>query len=432
MKLWTKGLAALALGVALATPALAQEAATGAATPNTEISGTISVWTWPNNDRTFAALMPTFNAAYPNITVNVQGFPNANDAYLNNLQRALLSGSGPDVAMIEIAQLALLRERPQWVDLAQAPYNAGEFIEDFAPFTVSNVTLPDGKIVALPKHTGPGGMFYRRDIFEEAGLPTDPAEVAELLSDWDAFIEEGKKLVVPNERWLIGNGEEILRAMIAQTGISYFDAEGNLQFDQPVFREALERVREAGEAGLISPFTAWSPEWQGAFQRGQLATVLYGNWFGGLLKRAYATDQSGQWAVAAAPGTEGNRSFNSGGDYIGILETSQNKEAAWAFVHWLVTNDESLKQQYQNDDLYPAYMPALEQDWMNFADPYYGEQNVNEIFAPVQAELIPVELDARDTVAIAAMRTAINNVARGVATVDEALAAAKAEVEARM
>jgi ABC-type glycerol-3-phosphate transport system substrate-binding protein len=428
MNIWNKAFATTALAIVMAGPALAQEATA----PSSDISGTISVWTWPNNDRTLAALMPTFNEAYPNITVNVQGFPTANDAYLNNLQRAMLSNSGPDVAMIEIGMMALLRDRPHWADLREAPFIASELMDEFAPFTVQNVTLDDGKIVALPKHTGPGGMFYRRDIFEEVGLPTDPTEVSALFADWDAFITEGQKLVIPNERWVIGNGEEIVRAMMAQEGVSLFDTEGNLQFDHPIFRASLEKVKEAADAGMISPFAAWTPEWQGAFQRGQLATVLYGNWFGGLLKRAYATDQSGQWAVATAPGVNGNRSFNSGGDYIGILENSENKEAAWAFIQWLVTNDESLKQQFQNDDLYPAYSPAGEAEWLNFEDPYYGGQNVNEIFAPVQAELIPFTLNPLDNVAMTAMRTAIDNVARGVSTVDEAIEAAKAEVQARM
>lgn len=426
MKTVLKGLAALALAGAASVPALAQEAA------DTSISGTVNVLTWPNNDRTFQALLPAFNQAYPNITVNIQGIPQANNAYLNAVQRAMLAGGGTDVAMIEIGMMALLRDKPQWVDLSQAPYNAGEFINDFAGFTVANVTLPDGKIAALPKHTGPGGMFYRSDIFAEAGLPTDPTEVGALFADWDAFITEGKKLVIPNERWVIGNGEEIVRAMMAQAGVSYFDAEGNFQIDNPIFKTALEKVKEAADAGMISPFTAWSPEWQGAFQRGQLATALYGNWFGGLLKRAYATDQEGKWAVTQVPGVDGKRSFNSGGDYIGILEGSQNKEAAWAFIHWVVTNDESLKQQYQNDDLYPAFTPAGSANWINFDDPYYGGQNVNEVFAPVQAEMTPFTLNALDPVAATAMGTAINNVARGVQTVDEALAAVKAEVQAQM
>lgn len=422
-KPWLKTLAVLSAGLMTVAPAAAQ---------NTDITGDISVWTWPNNDRTFEALLPAFNEAYPEINVEIQGYPTANDAYLNTLQRGMLSGSGPDVAMIEIGMMALLRERPQWVDLTQDPYNAGEMLDDFAEFTVNNVTLEDGKVVALPKHTGPGGMFYRRDIFEEAGLPTDPAAIGELFSDWDAFIEEGQKLVVPNERWVIGNGEEIVRAMTAQAGVSYFDEEGNLQFDHPVFREAFEKVKQAADAGMISPFAAWTPEWQGAFQQGQLATVMYGNWFGGLLKRAYATDQEGLWGVAFAPGIDGNRSFNSGGDYIGILETSDNKEAAWAFVKWIVSNESSLTQQYQSDDLYPAYMPATETDWINFEDPYYDGQNVNEIFAPVQAELTPFVLHPLDSVAANAMRTAVDNIARGVMGVDEALAQAKETVQARM
>jgi ABC-type glycerol-3-phosphate transport system substrate-binding protein len=429
MNNWIKlTIAALGLGATLA-----QAGAQDAAAPNTEISGSISVWTWPNNDRTFAALLPAFNKAYPNIKVEVQGFPAAKMGYLNTLQRAMLGGSGPDVAMMEINMIALLRDRPQWEDLRQAPYNAGEVISSFAPFTVANVTLPDGKIVALPKHTGPGGLFYRRDIFEEAGLPTDPEAVTKLLSDWNAFIEVGKKVAKPNERWMLANGEEIVRAMIAQKGISNFDAKGNLQFDNPVFREALEIVKKAADAGLISPFVAWSPEWQGAFGKGQIATVMYGNWFGGLLKRAYSTADAGKWGVAAAPAAEGgSRSFNSGGDYIGILQTSDNKPAAWAFVKWLVTDAESLKQQYQSDDLYPAWMPAGSSDWINFKDPYYSGQNVNGVFAPVQANLTPATLHPLDSAANLALQTAIDNVVKGVATIDEALEQAKAEVKAKM
>lgn len=419
-------LAAAALVALATTPLSAQEA------PDKSISGSISVLTWPNNDRTFQALLPAFNAAYPNIKVNIQGIPQTNNAYLNAVQRALLSGNGADVACVEIGMMALLRDKDQWVDLAEAPYGAKELMASFAPFTAANSTLPDGRITTLPKHTGPGGMFYRQDIFAEAGLPSDPKAVAELFADWDAFVREGKKLVVPNQRWVIGNGEEIVRAMMAQAGVSYFSADGKLQLDAPVFKAALEKVKEAADAGLISPFSAWSPEWQGAFQRGQLATALYGNWFGGLLKRAYATDQAGKWSVTSAPAFEGKRAFNSGGDYLGVLKSSQNKEAAWAFVRWLVTDNESLRQQFSGDDLYPAWTPASKADWLNAPDAYYGGENVNAVFAPVQAEMSPFTLNPLDSVAYTAMGTAINNVARGVMSVDEALAGAKAEIEARM
>ena len=46
--------------------------------------------------------------------------------------------------------------------------------------------------------------------------------------------------------------------------------------------------------------------------------------------------------------------------------------------------------------------------------------------------MTPFTLNPLDSVAYTAMGTAINNVARGVMSVDEALAGAKAEIEARM
>ncbi|WP_082074598.1 extracellular solute-binding protein [Martelella endophytica] len=430
MDLTRRRMLAMSMATLVARPVFAQ------GTPmavDPELSATISVWTWPNNDRTFTALMPAFNKVYPNITVNVQGFPNANSNYLNTVQRALLSGSGPDVAMIEINELALLRQRPQWVDLAAEPFNAGPLLEDFAGFAAENVKTDNGKIVALPKHTGPGAMFYRRDIFDEVGLSSEPDAVADTFATWDAFLSEGSKMIVPNERWMIANGLEILTVRMGQAGIGWFDADGNLQLDNPVIIDALDLIDQAGKAKLISPFSMWSPEWQSAFGKGQIATIMSGNWFGGLLKRAFAPNDAGKWGVSPVPADEnGSRSWNYGGDFIGVLNTSKSKEAAWAFIHWLVTDDESLKQQYQNDDLYPAYLPAGSADWINFEDPYYGGQNVNTVFAEVQRTMKSWPLNTHDRLAGDAVQVAVDNVAKGVETPEQALETAEKRIMARL
>ncbi|EAR51869.1 sugar transport system (sugar-binding protein) [Oceanicola granulosus HTCC2516] len=410
-------------------------AATGAAAQevNTEVSGEISVWTWPNNDRTFEALMPAFNEVYPNVTVDVQGYPSGNNVYLNTLQRALMSNSGPDVAMIEIGMIAQLRDRDQFADLRDAPFNAGAMADQFTDFAWENVLGADGQVAAVPKHIGPGGLFYRADIWEEAGYDTDPEAMAELLSDWDALLEAGKQVAAPNERWIIGSGEEIVRSYLAQNGLSYFSEDGTHNFDHPVMIEAFDLVGEFAEADLISPFSAWTPEWQGAFARGQFASVIYGNWMGGLLKRAYSTEDAGKWRVTFAPAApNGVRAFNMGGDYMAVLAGTDNPEAAWAFVTFVVSDPASLEQQYQQDDLYPAFAPATESDWINFADPYYGGQNVNEFFAEVQEKLVPLTLHPLDSIAQSAMQTAVDNVVRGVMSPQEALAQAKEQVEARL
>lgn len=97
-----------------------------------------------------------------------------------------------------------------------------------------------------------------------------------------------------------------------------------------------------------------------------------------------------------------------------------------------MTDGVSLQQQYQNDDLYPAWTAAGSADWINFQDPYYGGQNVNEVFADIQANLIPSTLNQDDNIVSDAVETAVNNIVQGVATPEEALEQAKTEVAARL
>jgi hypothetical protein len=64
--------------------------------------------------------------------------------------------------------------------------------------------------------TGPTGLFYRADLLQEAGITTDPKELAARAPDWDGFIALGKELrksqelavVCPNIRhvWSIRRG----------------------------------------------------------------------------------------------------------------------------------------------------------------------------------------------------------------------------------
>ncbi len=71
----------------------------------------------------------------------------------------------------------------------------------------------------------------------------------------------------------------------------------------------------------------WTPEWQGAFARGQIATIVVGNWFGGLLQSAYAPGDAGKWGVAPAPAHGERRvlGLQLGRRLLGVLETSREQ-----------------------------------------------------------------------------------------------------------
>src|SRR5690349_13528348 len=67
-------------------------------------SGQITVWTWPDNDKTFEKTIPIFEKKFPKITVKVQAFDS--NSYHDKLLASLVAGSGPDVAMVEIGNIA--------------------------------------------------------------------------------------------------------------------------------------------------------------------------------------------------------------------------------------------------------------------------------------------------------------------------------------
>lgn len=418
--------AGTAAGALLAACGLSRDGALGDGT------GEIMVWTWPDNDRTFLETIPAFERKFPKIKVNVQGFSGAfGGSYNTKVLGALVSGSGPDVAMVEITSVSNFASKPGFVDLKKPPFNAGEVADKYADFSWKYVADQNsGRIFALPKNTGPGGMFYRRDVFEQAGLPTEPDDVHEALEDWPTFVEQGRKVAKKGERWLLDAPDTLIRVLQAQNGVSYFDESGQPQLDSDVVVDALEFAIGLQKDGLLAPDMS-SQERGAAINAGNIVTFLSGNWFGGLIKAQYAPDSAGKWGVALAPATNGVSAFNYGGDFIGVLQSSRNQLAAWEFCKWVTQDSESLDAMYQRD-LYPAWKTAWQEPWINKPDPFYANQNVNTVFSEVSATMKPPVTNPNDTIANTALSTAVNDVVHNVRSVRDALARAQADVEGKL
>ena len=71
---------------------------------------------------------------------------------------------------------------------------AKEIEPDFLDWKWKLGVTPEGAMIALPIDTGPTALYYRADLFEEAGLPTEPEDVHEQLGTWDQYFEAGQKL----------------------------------------------------------------------------------------------------------------------------------------------------------------------------------------------------------------------------------------------
>ncbi|MDD3337196.1 MAG: extracellular solute-binding protein, partial [Eubacteriales bacterium] len=145
----------------------------------------LTVSGWPAGDDAFKAIIPGFEAAHPGVKVELQ-FQSTTDHH-QALVTALAAGQGAaDVCMLEQAWVGRFKDGEGFENLLEAPYNAGDMKDDFVDYKWNlALSVDQQRMIALVWDIGPATLFYRRDIFEEAGLPSDPDEVDALFATWD-------------------------------------------------------------------------------------------------------------------------------------------------------------------------------------------------------------------------------------------------------
>src|SRR5689334_24227703 len=90
---------------------------------------------------------------------------------------ALAAGQGlPDVIGLDTSMVGQFLDAGE--DLLAQPYSAGQFKDDFVEWKFDAAQTSAGQMSAIPWDVATGVMFYGPDIFQSAGLPTDPDQVA--------------------------------------------------------------------------------------------------------------------------------------------------------------------------------------------------------------------------------------------------------------
>lgn len=397
--------ATMAAGLTACGGSGAEAEDTGDISDPESVKGTITVGGWPSGDDAFKAALEGFHKEYPNVEVKFQ-FTDTT-AHHQALQTALSAGSGaPDVAMIEGAYVAQYRDSAALTNLKEKPYNADELKDDFVEFKWDQCISADGNAVrAIPWDVGPCSYFYRTDIFEECGLPTDPKEVAELMSTWDGVLEVARKVYIPGERWLLPDASYLYFELFCNR--DYYDEDLNLKIEREGDLDCLNVVIKMREEKLDMNVDMWGTEATAAFGDGTLASVCTGSWFGGFLKTDYAPDASGKWGVTTMPG--GVKASNWGGSFLVIPEQSKNKTAAWAFVKYMLATAQAQNEMFEAVDYFPAYKPAYDDaDIYGKEDPYFCSQKTKELWVELANELKPVTTTMMDTTAEGCIYSSVN------------------------
>ncbi len=423
---------ALVAGAAFAAGQAEEAADVEAFDPDRQYS--ITVATFPHVDEAVKSLLPRFNEDYPNIEVEVlsQGFEDHHTAMMTDLA----AGEPlPDVVLLEISFIAQFSRAGGFRDLLVEPFNAGQYEDIFVPYKWAQPMTPDGRLVAMPKDIAPASIFYRRDIFEDAGLPSEPEEVAELMTTWEDWLDVARQLTRDTtgdgepDHWAVAHAGEVANMFVEAHDEGWFDEDGNPNLTNPQFVEGLEMARRIREEGLDADIGAWSTEWFEAIERGTTAMLMHGAWMGGHIRTWMAPETAGNWGVAHLP--DGMHA-NDGGSFFGIPETAEYPEASWEFIKWYTTQADVQAEMFVNNDIFPAVLEAFDDPAFDEPIDFYGGQRARQLWIEVAQNVPDVRVHPSDPIADELFGQAVEEVLLEGRDPLEALEDANEQVRRRM
>ncbi|MBO3094602.1 extracellular solute-binding protein [Cellulomonas dongxiuzhuiae] len=214
--------------------------------------GSVELTFWHNSttgdgkaywEKTVAA----FEDANPNVTIDVQSVQN--EDMDGKLQTALNSGDGPDIFMARGGgKLADIVEAGQAMDLTD---RISDEVRDAVGGALDAFAV-DGKVYGMPTAVLPGGIWYSKDLFAQAGItqtPTTMAELEDVVAQLKAAdiqpIALGGKDAWPAAHWYY------FFALRACTQEAINDSAAEMTFDDPCWLEAGQAYADFAE---VEPF----------------------------------------------------------------------------------------------------------------------------------------------------------------------------------
>jgi len=381
----------LLLVVALALPTIASHPAQAQALP----SGKIIVWGWAAALRDTieaSGVLADFNAEYPDIEVEFVEYA-PSDMYVSFPLVLTAGESEPDVALIESSHLAEIVALGGLMDVTDrvAPY-----VDDINAYRWPDATL-DGKIYAVPWDSGPVVMYYRRDVFEKAGLPSEPEEVDELVATWEGYLDVCRTIKAETGLYCFAHNKannfgRLYEMFLWEQGQGYYDLEtGDITVASEANIATLEYLGQFWEEDLVSDNLEWTDPWYAEFASldEPVATLIEASWMDVFLKSWIAPGTEGLWGVTRMPAGPlgGSRAANDGGSTFVINDNSKNKEAAWAFVEFVLLRPESQNKMFELSGFIPALETAYGTPLYAESDPFFAGQATRAIYAEVLPDI---------------------------------------------
>jgi len=173
---------------------------------STDDAGVVTLRLWGGNwgippkdatdpwSRANRAVFERFQELHPNIRIiSASGLQVQGPASESGLLMAMAGGTAPDVFYVNFRKLHSYVEQNFLYPLDEYIAKDPSVLERIHP-TIREVLNVNGKIYCIPWYQCVMALYYRKDLYKEAGLdPNKPPR------DWDEFYEYCKRLTIPEK-----------------------------------------------------------------------------------------------------------------------------------------------------------------------------------------------------------------------------------------
>jgi multiple sugar transport system substrate-binding protein len=307
-------------------------------------------WSAPSEVDAIQANVDAFEAANPNIKVDVQA--NITDDKINQALRAGGSDAPDVVSSFTTDNVGSFCSSGAFADLTPFLDKDGLDPEATFPAPMLDYTQYQGVRCTLPLLGDAYGLYYNKDMFAAAGITAPPKTLSEFeqdalkltKSDGDSYSQLG---FMPNYHGY----ETTITHYGAQWNPTYFDDSGKSTVaTDPVWPKVFEWQKHmvdvlGGYSKLEKYRTTFGDEFgsKNPLQTGQVAMSLDGEWRAGFIEDA---NVEFTWGVAPFPVPDDQAdTYGKGylsGTIVGISSKSEKQNAAWEFVKYLTTNTDAV------------------------------------------------------------------------------------------
>ncbi|HEY6739365.1 MAG TPA: extracellular solute-binding protein [Actinopolymorphaceae bacterium] len=363
--------------------------------------GTLSLWYW---DR---SISDTLLEQVPKV-VGTKLQPTKVPGNFKSKLLTSLAGKAyiPDMTALNDNIATYFPDADQFVDLYDL--GAKDLQDEYLDWKWQCGVTPEGRMIGFPMDTGPTALFYRADLFEKAGLPSEPREVEAEIQTWDDYLKAADQVAkaLPGVKMVPDIWTAVYLQVVCQLDKRYMTKANEYIGDGDHIKQAWDLAAEFSKRGFDAHAGAFSSDWGAAMSSGKIASFVDAVWAAKILSDSTADSEAvGTFRVCRAPGGAGNR----GGSFLSILKASRDPEAAWEVIKWVQSPKNQLAA-YKEIQLFPAAKDALTSKDVREPEEYFGGQVINDVFGESARNVKPVYMSPYDDIITTALNTQLTNV----------------------